>query len=109
MGSGGILGSDHSSSDSNTLTSPHAFRLFRFRASLLRMKKATPLIERPAGKSVAARARKSLDALRDHARRTPGGAPKPKLKMRTVVKIADGRGGRTRRRYADALQTITLA
>lgn len=60
------------------------------------MKKAAPLIERPAGKSAAARARKSLDALRNHARLTLGGAPQPAEAVvafrRVLEAIAEGGG-----------------
>ncbi len=60
------------------------------------MKKATPLIERPAGKAAAARARKSLDALRNHARLTLGGAPPPTEAVvafkRVLEAMAEGGG-----------------
>jgi excisionase family DNA binding protein len=41
------------------------------------MKKASTLIERPAGKVAAAQARKSLDALRKHARPSLAGTTPP--------------------------------
>lgn len=60
------------------------------------MKKVAPLIERPAGKSAAARARKSLDALRNHARLTLVGAPPPPEAMvafkRVLEAMAEGGG-----------------